>query len=102
MSTDAGVVRDAPGLDLAARTLADLALLGDELPPREVATYEALNVLRVARAIVALAQARHESRGAHTRADYPDTDNALAGRFVFTGVDASALATFSEPAQGRA
>ncbi|HEY1737089.1 MAG TPA: L-aspartate oxidase [Acidimicrobiia bacterium] len=103
MSTDAGVVRDAAGLDLAAKTLADLALLAPELPPREVASYEALNVLRVARAIVTLAQARHESRGAHTRADFPEPDDAMLGRFVYTGssTSTSALAPFSELEPGR-
>ncbi|HEY3832205.1 MAG TPA: L-aspartate oxidase [Acidimicrobiia bacterium] len=103
MSTDVGVVRDAAGLDLAAKTLADLTLLAPELPPREVATYEALNVLRVARAIVTLAQARHESRGAHTRADFPEPDDALLGRFVYTGSSRgpSELAPFSELEPGR-
>jgi L-aspartate oxidase len=102
MSTDAGVVRDATGLDLAAKTLTDLSALAADLRPREVASYEAVNVLRVARAIVALAQARHESRGSHTRADYPEPNDALLGRFVFTGAAVSELASFEEMAPGRA
>jgi L-aspartate oxidase len=102
MFTDAGVVRDAGGLDLAAKTLADLSLLTVDLPPREVASYEALNVLRVARAIVALAQVRQESRGSHTRADYPEPNDAMLGRFVFTGYAVSNLSPFSELAPGRA
>ncbi len=101
MSTDAGVVRDADGLDLAAKTLADLSLLTPNLAPRDVATYEALNVLLVARAIVALAQARHESRGSHTRADYLDPDDAYLGRFVYAGSESPEFAPFGEPVRGR-
>ncbi len=104
MATDAGVVRDAAGLDLAAKTLTDLSLLTRKLPPRAAASYEALNVLLVARAIVALAQARNESRGSHTRADYPEPDDALLGRFVFTGFRAgadAALVPLAELAPGR-
>jgi L-aspartate oxidase len=82
MSTDCGVVRDADGFDLAAQTLADLAGLADDLPSRSVATYEVLNVLRVARAIVASATARVESRGAHWRRDYPHGSDVFLGRFV--------------------
>ncbi|GIU88921.1 MAG: hypothetical protein KatS3mg010_0020 [Acidimicrobiia bacterium] len=44
-----------------------------------------LNLLRVSAAIVAAAAVREESRGAHTRADFPDTSDALAGRFVVRG-----------------
>ena len=40
MSHDCGVVRDAAGLRMAADTLADLATLADDLPAREIATYE--------------------------------------------------------------
>ena len=67
MSADCGVVRAAPGLQMAADTLADLATLADDLPARRIATYEVINLLRVSRAIVAAALAREESRGAHTR-----------------------------------
>jgi succinate dehydrogenase/fumarate reductase flavoprotein subunit len=67
---------------MAAETLADLAKLSTDLPARETATYEVNNVLRVARAIVASAFARLESRGSHTRADYPEPSDALLGRLV--------------------
>ena len=70
---------------MASETLADLAALADDLPAREVATYEVCNVLRVSRAIVGAAIARLESRGAHFRRDYPDPSDAFLGRFVFRG-----------------
>ena len=85
MSADCGVVRDARGLAMAADTLGDLAGLAVDLPARALETYEIFNLLRVSRAIVAAATAREESRGAHTRADFPDTSETLAGRFVVRG-----------------
>ena len=85
MSADCGVVRAAPSLQMAADTLADLATLADDLPAREIATYEVINLLRVSRAIVAAALAREESRGSHTRSDAPYTDDAWLGRLVLQG-----------------
>jgi succinate dehydrogenase/fumarate reductase flavoprotein subunit len=43
------------------------------------------NLLCVARAIVATASAREESRGAHTRTDIPYTDDRWLGRLVIHG-----------------
>jgi L-aspartate oxidase len=85
MSADCGVVRDAQSLKRAGETLADLAALAEDLPAREMATYEVINLLRVSRMIVASALAREESRGAHTRADFPETDDAWLGRLVVRG-----------------
>ena len=82
MSTDAGVIRDAASLQLAADTLGDLAAVADALPTRDPRTYQTLNVLRVARAIVAGASARIESRGAHTRGDYPEQNEKQLGRYI--------------------
>lgn len=85
MSADCGVVRDAGSLKLAADTLTDLAQLAIDLPSRDVGTYEVLNLLRVSRAIVGAAAAREESRGSHTRSDYPEASDELLGRFVLRG-----------------
>jgi L-aspartate oxidase len=82
MSADCAVVRDAQGLRLASETLGDLWGLAENLPPRTIGTYEVCNVLRVSRAIVTSATARLESRGAHTRRDYPRSSDMLRGRFV--------------------
>jgi L-aspartate oxidase len=59
LSADAGIVRDADRLR---------RLLSSEHP--------------LVRAIAACALAREESRGAHTRSDYPGRDPALDGRHV--------------------
>jgi L-aspartate oxidase len=82
MSAHCAVVRDAEGLRLASETLGDLWGIAENLPPRTIGTYEVCNVLRVSRAIVASAIARLESRGAHTRRDYPESSDMLRGRFV--------------------
>ncbi len=79
MSARAGVVRDGAGL---ARLVDDLAEAaghagGDEPEARELA-----NLVRFGSVLVAAASARAESRGAHTRADYPERDDRLACRLV--------------------
>jgi L-aspartate oxidase len=102
MTHDCGVERDAPGLRLAADTLDDLAALAEDLPPRHIATYEAMNLARVARATVANATAREESRGAHTRTDFPEPRPELLGRFVVTGTLAPQFVALGEPALRRA
>ena len=69
MSADAAVVRDAAGLSRIA------ALLADAEP---AASFEAAALTTVATAVVTAATARTETRGAHHRADYPDTDDRQA------------------------
>jgi L-aspartate oxidase len=101
MTTDCGVVRDPEGLQLAADTLADLALLAEDLPAREIATYEVINLLRVSRAIVAAATAREESRGAHTRLDKPRADDAWLGRLVLVGERAPVFVGLPALARGQ-
>lgn len=74
MSRYASVVRDAAGL----RQLAGIL---DEARPRRVANrtdIEDVALTMTARAVVAAATARLESRGCHHRDDYPDTDPAQA------------------------
>jgi L-aspartate oxidase len=85
MSADCGVVRDADGLERASATLADLTLVAHDFPSRSIASYEVIDLLRVARAIVASARQRTESRGAHTRRDHPAASDAMLGRFVTRG-----------------
>ena len=87
MSADSGVVRDARSLETARLTLRDLGPLVDELRDAVVPTFEVRNLRRVSRGIVVAATAREESRGAHTRADFPDTSNAMYGRFVLQGAN---------------
>jgi L-aspartate oxidase len=88
MTRGAGVLRDAKSLtgtgEVVAATLAEI----DALPagrPRE----ELRNLATVGWALLAAAQGREESRGCHTREDFPDTDPALRVRLVAHGIDRS-------------
>ena len=73
MTRDAGVLRNAASLERAAAALEAMRTSDREVD----------NLLTVSRALVHAALAREESRGTHTRLDYPDPVPALLGRFVF-------------------
>ncbi|MSW29700.1 MAG: L-aspartate oxidase [Actinobacteria bacterium] len=79
MTVGAGVVRDASSLTATAakvdyaRTLAEAT---------GVAAWELANLAAVATALLVAAEARTESRGAHTRDDWPSLDPNLALRLV--------------------
>jgi L-aspartate oxidase len=73
MTREAGVLRDATSLERARDAL-------DSMAPR---TPVVRNLWSVSRALVAAAFAREESRGTHTRLDWPETDDRFLGRFVF-------------------
>jgi L-aspartate oxidase len=76
----AGVLRDA--VTLAEATAVVRAVLA---VPRgdTVAAHELHNLATVGRAVVDAAQRRQESRGAHTRDDFPRTDPAFSVRLVY-------------------
>jgi len=76
MTRDAGVLRDALSLERAANALA--ALAGPSSP-------DVQNLMTVSAALVRAATARRESRGTHTRLDYPERSSEFLGRFVFAG-----------------
>ena len=73
MTVGAGVVRTAASLAAAREHLAPLDVASDP---------ELRNLLDVASAVVASAVAREESRGAHTRADFPDPSTRFERRLV--------------------
>jgi L-aspartate oxidase len=81
----AGLYRDAQGL---ARGAAELRAL-TTVPPMpgdladERAARETANLLLVGQLVMAAAAARHESRGAHARRDFPALDAALAGQRLY-------------------
>ncbi|MCL3838982.1 L-aspartate oxidase [Aeromicrobium duanguangcaii] len=77
-----GLSRDAAGLQEAADVLAGWA------PPAatDAKAAEDANLWLVARAVVAAALARTESRGAHFRRDFPQTDPGLAVHSTLVGV----------------
>jgi L-aspartate oxidase len=84
MTRGAGVVRSAESLDGARAVLNEVAgALGD--PGGSVRAGELANLLQVADALLVSADERTESRGAHSRSDYPDTDPAWRRRLVLGG-----------------
>jgi L-aspartate oxidase len=90
MTGGAGVVRSADSLAAARRDVADLAvLLGDRTT--SVAAGELGNLLQMADALLVSASARTESRGAHSRSDFPDTDPNWRLRQVHGYVDRPSL-----------
>jgi L-aspartate oxidase len=78
MWDDAGLYRDATGLEHARATLDSWVALGDSVESREDA-----NLLDLARLVVRAALEREESRGAHYRSDFPDTAEAFARHSSF-------------------
>ncbi|GEE01718.1 L-aspartate oxidase [Gordonia spumicola] len=82
MSHHVALDRDAAGLDAVAALL-DAAPC---VPRTDLRTAEDAALLLTARAIVAAARAREESRGCHQRDDHPATaDVAVSRRFVLRG-----------------
>ena len=78
----AGLARSGVGLATAAarlRVWAEASGARDDSRAADRERVETDNLLTVARALVAAAQARRESRGAHSRTDHPQTE-ALATR----------------------
>jgi aspartate oxidase len=97
MSADCGVVRDAGGLANAAEAIVELTAFAEGFPTPTVPGCEVLNIARVAQAIVTAATAREESRGAHTRADFPDSRDEFRGRIVLRGAEPPAFAALAVP-----
>ena len=77
MSRHVGVLRTPEGLAAAATSL-ELAGLTDRSRSVNREAWEATNLLTVARAVVAAATARTESRGCHRRTDHPETREVWA------------------------
>ncbi|MET9467555.1 L-aspartate oxidase [Streptomyces sp. NPDC006544] len=89
MTDGAGVLRSAASLRRAAAALEALyATAAGELETRGktavpgTETWEATNLLCVARVLVAAAQERAETRGCHWREDHPDRDDAVWRRHL--------------------
>jgi succinate dehydrogenase/fumarate reductase flavoprotein subunit len=81
MTRGAGVVRSAASLGTARATVDELATaLGDRA--RSVGRGELANLLQLADALLEAALARTESRGAHARAEFPETDPSWRRRQV--------------------
>ncbi|KOU44585.1 aspartate oxidase [Streptomyces sp. WM6373] len=96
MTGGAGVLRSAASLAAAAEALQGLyATALNELEAHGktaepgVDTWEATNLLCVARVLVAAAQRREETRGCHWREDHPDRDDARWRRHLVVRLSAT-------------
>ena len=86
MTRGAGVVRSAESLAGARAVVEDAAaVLGDGAA--SVAAGELSNLLRLADALLDAASARTESRGAHARREFPDSEPGWRRRLVHGAVD---------------
>ncbi|MGH9169946.1 MAG: L-aspartate oxidase [Acidimicrobiales bacterium] len=83
--THAGVIRDGTSLQSAAQALGDVEASLSALSGPAVARAELVNLVTVGRGLVEAASARQESRGAHTRSDFPAQDAGLRLRYVHGG-----------------
>ncbi len=96
MTDGAGVLRSAASLAAAAEALEglyatalnDLEAHGKTAEPG-VDTWEATNLLCVARVLVAAARRREETRGCHWREDHPDRDDARWRRHLVVRLSAT-------------
>jgi L-aspartate oxidase len=83
MTTGAGVLRDADSLARTASAVGRARAVA-RASAGTPAAWELANLADVAAALVAAASDRCESRGAHTRSDFPDLDPAFAVRLVLS------------------
>jgi succinate dehydrogenase / fumarate reductase flavoprotein subunit len=105
MGTLVGIFRTENDLDEAIRRLADLRARwpairisgGRAYNPGWGLVYEVRNMLIVSEAIARSAKARRESRGAHSRLDFPDPDPAWSKQNVVARLTADAMDISTTP-----
>jgi succinate dehydrogenase/fumarate reductase flavoprotein subunit len=82
MTAGAGVLRSATSLAETGAVVDGMAI---GTRPATAAACELRNLRWCARALLAAATAREESRGAHGRVDFPETRDAFSHRLVIGG-----------------
>jgi len=99
MDTEAGVLRSADSLGIAAQRLRELGLRGGATPSTE--DWETTNLHQIATVLVRHALLRTETRGSHWREDHPTRDDdRWRVRLVTRVDDAGRLTTSEEPVTG--
>ena len=95
MTLHAGVLRDAASLGNAADAIAAIGAAAASSADQDAASTELRNLVAVGRLLVTAARAREESRGTHTRLDFPERSDVFLGRFVHLGPWPPALVPLS-------
>ena len=95
MSRYAGVLRTGEGLTTLTTELDALTHPEPPVAP-DVASWEATNLLTVARSVAAAALHRTESRGSHQRADHPRPRPELRPKAVVTRLEGGSVVTTYE------
>ena len=85
MFDGAGVVRDAESLDRAGAVVESVGTTVGTATPSDRAHGELANLVTAAEALLRSATVRTESRGAHARADFPETSERWRRRILHTG-----------------
>ena len=99
MTRGAGVVRSAESLAGSRAVIDEVAdALGD--PGGSVRAGEVANLLQVADALLVAAELRTESRGAHARREFPDTDPRWRRRLAFGAAATSSTNETDGPGGG--
>jgi fumarate reductase flavoprotein subunit len=108
MWDDAGIHRDARGLERAASALAALedeldetGVAGDD-PAYNMTWHDWLNLksqIQISRVITAAALSRQDSRGAHFRADFPDTGDLAHSSYTRVRLEDGVLALRTRPVE---
>jgi len=75
MTTYVGIVRNKEGLMHAKRKIAEYRELVSDMRNETMLDYEIQNMLLLASLVIDSAIEREESRGAHYRSDFPETDD---------------------------
>jgi L-aspartate oxidase len=84
LTIGAGVLRSADSLAATRDVVDEVGAAADALDPTRDAL-EVRNLVAVARALLRAATFREESRGAHTRSDFPVSRDELRARIVLEG-----------------
>ena len=98
MTQNVGVVRTRETLDTAAKEIDSLlglqARTADQIEPMlsidDFSKLELEHLLSVSKCVIESAVAREESRGCHTRDDFPESKDSFLGRFVIHEIDEKA------------
>ena len=101
MQRELGIVRDEASLD---RGIADIAFYLDasrhirlDKTVLPYFNYSLRGILTLAQAVLVCAKERRESRGAHFRKDFPETDAAYAAPTLISYADGEMRVRFGNP-----